>query len=261
MGKRKDESIYAHKVPADEVRAAIDPLRDKEPTPAWYEQFIKILDNYDVNQRIIKELMVESKKCNLLGRRYKFRSFSSTLTEYNSKRHGWTNNNAKTVNDHLDILAEYLMKPVEEPVLTLKERLEQELKEGKWPTVEEKRKATEKMVELLKRDTPPTAVYTKHEKLTANDIHKEAGLKPIEDPKPETLTDDGMIKAAKTLAKHFHETAQKLKEPIDIHNHDNWRQRSDKFGVVGTVVRRVRPRKIHKHHKSHTITININLGR
>ena len=95
------------------------------------------------------QLTADSNKCNALGHRYSTRCFSQIVENFVSGRGSrtWTENAQKTVNDHLDILVDYLSKPEEkeedEHVPTLRERLEKERAEGKWPSVDERIKEQE----------------------------------------------------------------------------------------------------------------------
>ena len=146
-----NESIFAHKLAPETVLKKIEPLKDKEPTPAWRKMLKDILREYKVSMKLVIDLATESNSRNELGRHYGKHSFNNALQHYKDHDNGWTENAQKTVNDHLDILADYLIDPelcakvpeevtleAEAPVLTLKERLEKERAEGKWPSVDEK---------------------------------------------------------------------------------------------------------------------------
>ena len=110
-----------------------------------------ILKEFHVSMRLIIDLATKSNSRNELGRHYGKHSFNNVLQHYKERDNGWTENAQKTINDHLDILADYLIDPnlgakvpeqvvleTEAPVLSLKERLEKERAEGKWPSVDEK---------------------------------------------------------------------------------------------------------------------------
>lgn len=139
------ESMYKGQLNRCEVESVVAPLRDKEPTPAWRKQFKDVLKHYDVLLKSLTHLTAFSNKVNLLGRRYGEYSLRSLLSHYNDGHNDWTKNGFRTINDHLDVLVDYLSKPEEnEPetecdhVPTLRERLEQERAEGKWPSVAER---------------------------------------------------------------------------------------------------------------------------
>lgn len=165
------ESIYKEKLDRCEVESVVAPLRDKEPTPAWRKQFKDTLKHYDVSLKSLQHLTAISNKVNLLGRRYGEKSLPALLTHYKDKDNGWTKNGSKTINDHLDVLVDYLSKPVdpfeaaaetlndtiakasevisktqttslkdnlESTTMSLQERLEKERAEGKWPSVDER---------------------------------------------------------------------------------------------------------------------------
>lgn len=146
-----NESIFAHKLAPETVLKKIEPLKDKEPTPAWRKALNDILKEYKVSMKLVIDLATKSDRYNELGRHYGEHSFNNVIQHYKGRDNGWTENAQKTVNDHLDILADYLIDPelgakvpeevtfeAEAPVLTLKERLEKERAEGKWPSVDEK---------------------------------------------------------------------------------------------------------------------------
>lgn len=145
------ESKYKGQLNRCEVESIIAPLRDKEPTPAWREQFRDVLKHYDVMLKTLMHLTATSNKVNMLGRRYGEYSLQGLLAHYNDGHNDWTKNGFRTINDHLDVLVDYLSKPEEnEPetecdhVPTLRERLEQERAEGKWPSVSKRMKEWEK---------------------------------------------------------------------------------------------------------------------
>ena len=203
-----NESIFAHKLAPETVLKKIEPLKDKEPAPAWRKMLNDILKEYHVSMRLVIDLAIKSNKRNELGRHYGKHSFDNVLQHYKECDNGWTENAQKTVNDHLDILAEYLIDPdlaakvpeqvtfeTEPPVLSLRERLEKERAEGKWPSVEER--------------------------IAENN--------------------EGMASAAKKLALHFHRVTKKLNEPIlsSIPEYDG-------LGKPDHV--KVKPRKAHKKH-------------
>lgn len=146
-----NESIFAHKLAPETVLKKIEPLKDKEPTPAWRKMLNDILKEFHVSMRLVIDLATKSNRRNELGRHYGKHSFDNVLQHYKERDNGWTENAQRTVNDHLDILADYLIDPelcakvpeqvtfeAETPVLSLKERLEKERAEGKWPSVDEK---------------------------------------------------------------------------------------------------------------------------
>ena len=136
------ESKFKNKLSATEVHSVIDKLKDKEPTPAWIREFKCVLDHYCVTIRKLGQLASESNKVNVIGRRYGPTALSNIINHYTGKINGFTKNGQKTINDHLDVLAEYLIDPdsnlpEEHPIPTLRERLEKERAEGKWERVTE----------------------------------------------------------------------------------------------------------------------------
>jgi hypothetical protein len=243
------DSKYKGQLNRCEVESIIAPLRDKEPTPAWRNQFKSVLKHYGVSLRSLTHLTAISNKVNLLGRRYGEQSLQALLAHYNDGHNDWTKNGFRTINDHLDVLVDYLSKPEEneletecDHVPTFRERLEKELEEGKWPRVEEKGRTTEEMVELLRKDTPPTAVYTKHEKLTANDISEF--IKAVDET---SETNKVRVKRVKKNKKHF------VKAPDNLFVID-----SDIRGKDGLHLPYIHDKK---HHKSNNIYITIKIGR
>lgn len=141
------DSKYKGQLDRCEVESVIAPLRDKEPTPAWRKKFKDMLKHYGMTLKSIMHLTATSNKVNLLGRRYGEQSLQALLAHYNDGHNDWTKNGFRTINDHLDVLVDYLSKPEEnEPetecdhVTTLRERLEQERAEGKWPSVSKRMK-------------------------------------------------------------------------------------------------------------------------
>ena len=156
------ESKYAHSLDRCEVESVVNPLKDKEPTPAWYEKLTQVLKHYDISFRQLSLLAEASKRSNLVGNPYTVLTLKNTINNFkwNKGTRTWTKNAQYTVNDHLDILIDYLSKPrssneehyigadlsvtqdlvstQETPVVSLRERLEKERAEGKWPSVDEK---------------------------------------------------------------------------------------------------------------------------
>lgn len=165
------DSKYKGQLNRCEVESVIAPLRDKEPTPAWRNQFKEMLKHYGVTLKSLTHLTAISNKVNMLGRRYGEQSLQALLANYNDGHNDWTKNGFRTINDHLDVLVDYLSKPVDlfeaaaetlndtivktsefisktqttplkdslEPTtMTLRERLEKERAEGKWPNVDER---------------------------------------------------------------------------------------------------------------------------
>lgn len=132
-----------------EAESLVNPLRDREPTKQWLRELKEVLGHFDVQKQKMCQLTADSNKCNEFGRRYSSRCFSQIIDNFLSGRGSrtWTTNAQKTVNDHLDILVDYLSKPEEkeedEHVPTLRERLEKERAEGKWPSVDERIKEQE----------------------------------------------------------------------------------------------------------------------
>ena len=198
-----NESIFAHKMAPETVLKKIEPLKDKEPTPAWRKMLNDILKEFHVSMRLIIDLATKSDRRNELGRHYGKHSFNNVLQHYKERDNGWTENAQKTVNDHLDILADYLIDPnlgakvpeevtfvAEAPVLTLKERLEKERAEGKWPSVDEKMAFSK----LMARATD--------------------SLKPLEDSIPEYdglgKSDGVKVKPRKIHKKHKKHHARKI---------------------------------------------------
>lgn len=150
------ESKYKGQLNRCEVESIISPLRDKEPTPAWRKQLKDVLKHYGVTLKTVMHLTAISNKVNLLGRRYGEQSLQALLAHYNEKHNDWTKNGSRTINDHLDVLVDYLSKPEEnkpetecDHVPTLMERLEKERAEGKWPSVDKRIKEREKNASKL----------------------------------------------------------------------------------------------------------------
>lgn len=122
------------------------------------QELKEVLNHFDVQKQKMCQLTADSNKCNALGRRYTNRCFSQIVENFVSGRGSrtWTENAQKTVNDHLDVLVDYLSKSEEQnepeyethvicfPIL--KERLEKERSEGKWPSVDERIKEKTKNV-------------------------------------------------------------------------------------------------------------------
>lgn len=145
------ESKYKGQLNRCEVESIIAPLRDKEPTPAWRKQFKDVMKHYGVTLNTLMHLTATSNKVNLLGRRYGEYALQALLAHYNEGRNDWTKNGSRTINDHLNVLVDYLSKPEEneletecERVPTFRERLEKERAEGKWPSVDKRIKEREK---------------------------------------------------------------------------------------------------------------------
>lgn len=167
------DSKYKGQLNRCEVESVIAPLRDKEPTPAWRKQFKSTLKHYEISFGTLSELTANSNKVNLLGRRYGKTALQSLLGHYNDGHNDWTKNGFRTINDHLDVLVDYLSKPtdlfeaaaetlndtivktsefisktqttplkdsLEPTTMTLRERLEKERAEGKWPSVDKRMK-------------------------------------------------------------------------------------------------------------------------
>lgn len=139
------DSKYKGQLNRCEVESVIASLRDKEPTPAWRKRFKETLKHYGVTFKSLTHLTAASNKVNTLGRRYGEHSLQALLAHYNDGHNDWTKNGFRTINDHLDVLVDYLSKPEEnkpetecDHVPTLRERLERERAEGKWPSVDER---------------------------------------------------------------------------------------------------------------------------
>jgi hypothetical protein len=220
-----NKSPFEHKLAPETVLKKIEPLKDKEPTPAWRKMLNDILKEFHVSMRLVIDLATKSNRRNELGRHYGKHSFSNVLQHYKERDNGWTENAQKTVNDHLDILADYLIDPelgakvpeevtfvAEAPVLSLKERLEKERAEGKWPSVDEKM-----ALHFHRTDSEP---YSKVKEVEATDksviikasgayppnvIRAMAGLEPLEEP-----THCVKVKPRKIRKKHKKHHARKI---------------------------------------------------
>lgn len=175
------ESKFKGTLSRCKVESLVNPLRDKEPTKAWLQELKEVLSYFDVQKQKLCQLTADSNKCNAFGRRYSDRCFSQIIDNFISGRGSrtWTANAQKTVNDHLDVLVDYLSKPVdsfeasaetlnntiaktseiigksqttsikdnlESTTMSLRERLEKERAEGKWPSVDERIKEKTKNV-------------------------------------------------------------------------------------------------------------------
>lgn len=126
----QDGGAYKHNLARVEVESLVAPLRDKEPTSAWVKQFNECLRQFNeclrhfkMSQATLSKLASESGRKNMLGRPYTISTLNNMLMHYQSE-HSWTKNAQKSINDHLDILVDYLSKPEEEPK-TLLQRLEE----------------------------------------------------------------------------------------------------------------------------------------
>ena len=172
------ESKFKGALSRCEVESIVNPLRDKEPTKQWLQELKEVLGRFDVQKHKMCQLTADSNKCNLLGHRYSSRCFPQIINNFISGKGSrmWTANAQKTVNDHLDILVDYLSKPtdpfeaaaetlnntivkasesisktqetplkdgLELTTMSLRERLEKERAEGKWPSVDERLKEKE----------------------------------------------------------------------------------------------------------------------
>lgn len=150
------ESKFKGTLSRCEVESLVNPLRGREPTKQWLRELKEVLLHFDVQKQKMCQLTADSNKCNEFGRRYSDRCFSQIIDNFLRGRGSrtWTTNAQKTVNDHLDVLVDYLSKSEEqnEPEYethvicfpTLKERLEKERSEGKWPSVDKRIKEREK---------------------------------------------------------------------------------------------------------------------
>lgn len=119
----QDGGAYKHNLARVEVESIVKPLYDKEPTSAWVKQFNECLRHFKMSQAMLSKLASESGRKNMLGRPYTISTLNNTIMHYQSE-HSWTKNAQKAINDHLDILVDYLSKPEEEPK-TLLQRLEE----------------------------------------------------------------------------------------------------------------------------------------
>lgn len=192
-----------------EVESLVNPLRDREPTKQWMQELKEVLLHFDVQKQKMCQLTADSNKCNEFGRRYSNRCFSQIIDNFLSGRGSrtWTANAQKTVNDHLDILVDYLSKPddafeaaaetlddtiaktseiisktqttslkdnLESTTMTLRERLEKERAEGKWPSVDERLKEKIKNASKLlttERIDIPELVKAVDETNETNKVH------------------------------------------------------------------------------------------
>lgn len=164
------ESKFKGALSRCEVESIVNPLRDKEPTKQWLQELNEVLGHFDVQKHKMCQLTADSNKCNLLGHRYSSRCFPQIIDNFISGKGSrtWTANAQKTVNDHLDVLVDYLSKPIdlfeaaaetsesiskiqttplkdglESTTMSLRERLEKERADGKWPSVDERIKEQE----------------------------------------------------------------------------------------------------------------------
>ena len=192
-----------------EVESLVNPLRDREPTKQWLRELKEVLSHFDVQKQKMCQLTADSNKCNMFGRRYSNRCFGQIIDNFISGRGSrtWTPNAQKTVNDHLDVLVDYLSKPIdpfeaaaetlndtivkasesisktqETPIkdnlelttMTLRERLEKERAEGKWPSVDERIKEKANTVSKLFTDEDvdvPELVKAVDETSETNKVH------------------------------------------------------------------------------------------
>ena len=230
------ESKYKGQLNRCEVESIIAPLRDKEPTPAWRKQFKDVLKHYGVTLKTVMHLTAISNKVNLLGRRYGEQSLQALLAHYNEKHNDWTKNGSRTINDHLDVLVDYLSKPEEnEPetecdhVPTFIERLEKERAEGKWPSVDKRIKEREK--------NASKTLITGH-------IDIPELIKAIDETKE---TNKVHVKRVRKNKKRF------VKAPENLYVID-----SDIRGKGGLHLPYIHDKK---HHKSNNIYITIRIGR
>lgn len=113
--KIKDGGNYAHNLARCEVSSLVDKLRDREPTPAWVGELNATLKHFKMNQGFLAELVIASGRKNLLGRAYTHATLQNMIAGYRLD-HSFTKNAQKTINDHLDILVDYLSKPDDAPV-------------------------------------------------------------------------------------------------------------------------------------------------
>lgn len=228
------ESRFKNKLSAIEVHSVIDKLKDKEPTPAWMREFKYVLDHYCVTIRKLGQLASESNKVNVIGRRYGPTALSNIINHYTGKFNGFTKNGQKTINDHLDILAEYLINPdsvlpEEHPIPTLRERLEKERAEGKWERVTEAmenkaKEAKDRAIEVANETGKSLSEAVHYVKVPENQV---------------VIDSDDQGEDGKTL-------------DVDttINLADRYKHRAK--------VKRI---KKHKKHKKHNIYITINIGR
>ena len=226
------ESKFKNKLSAEEVHSVIDKLKDKEPTPAWIREFKYVLDHYCVTIRKLGQLASESNKVNVIGRRYGPTALSNIINHYTGKINGFTKNGQKTINDHLDILAEYLINtdsnlPEEHPIPTLRERLEKERAEGKWERVSEAmaNKAKDRANEVANETGKSLSEAIHYVKVPENQVVIDSDIQG-EDGK--TLDVDTTINLV-----------------------DRYKHRAK--------VKRIKKHK--KHHKTKNIHITINIGR
>jgi hypothetical protein len=153
------ESKYKGQIARCEVESMVAPLRDKEPSPAWKKQFKAVLAHYDVPSTLLSKLAVARGSSNVLGHKYSKYTLNNMINNFIMRKGAtsWTKNAQAVVNDHLDILVDYLSQKDDELVYikvpenhividtdipepeeqhpSLLERLEKERAEGKWPTV------------------------------------------------------------------------------------------------------------------------------
>lgn len=237
------ESKFKNKLSAIEVHSVIDKLKDKEPTPAWMRQLKDVLMHYGILMGDLGELAANSNKRNAMGRKYGRTSLANILSHYACKTNGFTKNGQKTINDHLDILAEYLINPdsslpEEHPILTLKERLEKERAEGKWERVTE-------AMENKAKETKDRAIEV------ANKTGKSLSeaMQYVKVPEKQVVIDsDIQGEDGKTLSKAMHYRQSDVDTTINLV--DRYKHRAKVMRI-----------KKHKKHKKHNIYITINIGR
>lgn len=110
-----DITYYKGKLARVEVESLVNPLRDKEPTPVWRKHFRDVLRHFKMTKETLQILTTNSDKRNQLGRHYTKNTLDNIIQHYQDKTNGWTPNAQKTVNDHLDVLVDYLSRPDDQP--------------------------------------------------------------------------------------------------------------------------------------------------
>ena len=196
----QDGGVYKHSLARVEVESLVKPLYDKEPTPAWMEQFKATLKHFRMSMGVLGKLASEAGKANNLGHRYTNYSLYNALKHYEDKVCDWTENAQKTVNDHLDILIEYLCRPDDEPVdpkrcitsYGIKDIYPQVVKDGLGLAMEEDeepKSLLQRLEESGRKPFLPKSGYEtvhkseyvpyKQEPKTLNEQRAEIGLEPV----------------------------------------------------------------------------------
>lgn len=162
------ESKFKGRIERCEIESLVNPLKDREPTDKWRQELKALFKHLHFGLDQLQSLASASNKTNRLNNKYTSTTLQNIFQRYRRDK-VYTETSRQAVNDHLDLLINYFVKPeAEMPKVEaeLASTVEAPAKEESWADLANKLRD-----ELVKQEEITKSIQKPSHKVKLRKVH------------------------------------------------------------------------------------------